>query len=256
LIIDNNKEIALGQLGQQTSQNEQVKHFCEMLVKDHSNFVQKLQERSASGGRAPQRFGASGGADPFGGTAQKEGQPGAAATQPGRTAANQDRARTQPGQETRTAANQDPGQQDRGQREQGQETRTAAGQERGQTGQRITVARPNIPNQPGSELLQLHQELADKCLDSARRDAEKLGAEFDKHFLGAQIVAHKEMLDKLQVFGQHVSPQTQQLLAQAQETTRKHLEEAKNLHEQLSKEGGSASERGSERRTDSSKERD
>jgi hypothetical protein len=69
-------------------------------------------------------------------------------------------------------------------------------------------------------------------------------------------MAHKGMLDKLQVFEQHVTPQTRQLLAQAQETTRKHLDHAKQLHEQLSQEGGAARTRSTERNTESSKDRE
>jgi predicted outer membrane protein len=252
LIIDNNKEIALAKLGQQTSRNEEVKQFCEMIEKDHANFVQKLQERSGPGGRQTQRFGAATGADQGFGAAGRTAatQPRDAATQPDRAQPGQPAQPAQPGQEQRTAATQD-----RDRPAAGQELRTGADQDRGQIGQRITVARPMIPNQPGSELLQLHQELAEKCLDSARREAEKAGADFDNHFVGAQIVAHKEMLDKLQVFEQHVSPQNRQLLAQAQETTRKHLDHAKQIHEQISKEGGAGSERASERRTESRKDR-
>jgi predicted outer membrane protein len=114
-----------------------------------------------------------------------------------------------------------------------------------------------IGNQPGAALLQLHHELAEKCLESARRDADKLGQEFDTHFMGAQIVAHKEMLDKLQVFQQHVSPETRQLLADAQKTTQKHLEEAKNIHENLSKQSGrGAAESRRGERTETRQERE
>jgi predicted outer membrane protein len=241
LIIDNNKEIALGQLGQQTSQNEHVKHFCEMIVEDHSNFVQKLHERTAGGGQAPGLgFGAParerGAATPPRSLSPTAGtQPGAAsrdATQPQRDATAQQE-RDQPAQEqTEVAATQD-----RNLKQPTREARTAQRQA-GESGQRITVAKPVIGNQPGAELLRLHQEVAEKCLDSARQDAEKLGQEFDIHFVGAQIVAHKEMLDKLQVFQQHVSPETRQLLADAQKTTQKHLEEAKSIHENMNKQGG------------------
>ena len=261
LIIDNNKEIALGQLGQQTSQNEHIKHFCEMIVEDHSNFVQKLQERTAGGARAPglglgtgarERGAAAPPPRPLSPTAGT--QPGAAqrdATQPQRDATAQQE-RDQPAQEqTDVAATQD-----RNLRQQPQEGRTAQAQA-GESGQRITVAKPVIGNQPGAALLQLHHELAEKCLESARQDAEKLGQEFDVHFMGAQIVAHKEMLDKLEVFQQHVSPDTKQLLADAQKTTQKHLEEAKSIHENLSKQGGregAESRRGE--RTETRKERE
>jgi predicted outer membrane protein len=247
LIIDNNKEIALGQLGHQTSQNEDVKHFCEMLIKDHSNFVEKLQERTAAGAGRQPGFGAApaGQGLPAGAQTITQPAPPRTAGQPGAAASAQRDASGQPRSDA-TAA------QERRERDAAQETRTAT-QERGQLGQRLTVARPMIPNQPGSELLQLHHELAEKCLETARKEAEKHAAEFDQHFLGAQIVAHKEMLDKLQVFENHVSPQTRQLLSDAQETTRKHLQEAMSLHEKVSKEsreGGAAS-----RRTESRQDR-
>jgi len=255
LIIDNNKEIALGKLGQQTSEDEHVKHFCEMIVKDHSDFVQKLQERAGSGGRAG--LGASTSAGQPTATAQAgRSQAGAAqartgAAQPADTAAQPrddataQRDRDREGQETRSASNQN-----QGQRERGQENRTAADQGRNQSGDRITVAKPVIGNEPGSQMLQLHQEVAEACLEQARRDASKHnGQQFDTEFIGAQIVAHKGMLDKLQVFERHVSPDTKQLLADAQETTKKHLEEAQNIHEQLGKhaarEGGGRQEKNS-----------
>jgi predicted outer membrane protein len=217
LIIDNNKEISLAQLGEQISKNEDIKRFSEMIGKDHSNFVQKLQERSASGGTS-QRLGGATGADQ---PATAAGQPARAtttATAPPRTGATQPRDAALPERRDATA------QQDR---EQGR--------------QRLTLAKPVIGNQPGAQLLQLWQEVAEKRLDSARKDAEKLSAEeFDKLFIGMQVIAHMEMLDKLQVFQQHVSPETAQLLADAQETTKKHLEEAKSICEKLEKSGEAA----------------
>jgi predicted outer membrane protein len=240
LIIDNNKEIALGQLGQQTSQNDKVKQFCEMIVKDHASFVDKLQEQTASSGRTPALGIGAGAAARDRGTAAlpprptsptATTEPGAAqrdAAQPGREATAQ-RNPSQPGQRPGAAATAQA---------------TSQGPQQGESGQRITVAKPVIGNQPGSELLQLHHEIAEACLDSARRNAERLGKEFDTQFMGAQIVAHQEMLDKLRVFQQHVSPQTKQLLAQAQKTTQQHLEEAKSIHESLSKESGQSGQGG------------
>jgi hypothetical protein len=106
-----------------------------------------------------------------------------------------------------------------------------------------------IANLPGAQLLTLHQELAEACLESARKDAEKASAqEFDKQFMAAQVLGHKGMLDKLQVFERHVSPQTAQLLASAQETTRKHLQEAEGICKQLERQGPSDRSGATERR--------
>jgi predicted outer membrane protein len=251
LIIDNNKEIALGQLGQQKSQNERVKQFCEMIVKDHSKFVEDLQEQMAGGGRRP-GLGAETGADRDRGAATAPPKPlsPTASTQP--DAAQRDAA--QPGRE-RTAQN-------RNQPDQATEATATAqekdlGRQQAESGQGITVAKPVIGNQPGAELLQLCHEVAEACLDSARRDAERLGDKFDTHFMGAQIVAHKEMLDKLRVFQQHVSPQTKQLLAQAQKTTQQHLEEAQSIHESLSKQSGQGQEQNTKaKRSETRQERE
>jgi predicted outer membrane protein len=245
LIIDNNKEIALGQLGQQMSQNDKVKQFCEMIAKDHANFVDKLQEQTAGSGRTP-ALGIGAGAARDRGAAALPPRPSSptASTQPGAT----QRDTAQPGREATAQRNPNqPGQRP--------EAATAQGRnqdQQGESGQRITVAKPVIGNQPGAELLQLHHEIAEACLDSARRNAERLGQEFDTQFMGAQIVAHQEMLDKLRVFEQHVSPQTKQLLAQAQKTTQQHLQEAKSIHESLSKESGQSGQR-QEQKTRSSR---
>jgi predicted outer membrane protein len=243
LIIDNNKEIALGQLAEKTSQNDDVKHFAQMITKDHSDFVQKLEERA--GGRGQRLGSATGGQSTTAGAQPIRSAAGAAA-QALRTGAAQARDAVQ------AARREATGQQDRSERDQAQESRTAQDENQQRSQQRTTVAKPVIGNQPGAQLLQLHQEIADKCLDSARKDADKLSAEeFDKHFIGGQIVAHKAMLDKLQVFEQHVNQDTAQLLADAQDATKKHLDEAMkimdNLHKQGSRETGASRPRSTQR---------
>lgn len=47
LAIDNRNEVALGQLGQQKAQNEEVKKFAQQMVTDHTKFLQKLGEYGA-----------------------------------------------------------------------------------------------------------------------------------------------------------------------------------------------------------------
>jgi hypothetical protein len=246
LIMDNNKEIALSQLGQKTSENDQVKHFCEMIAKDHSEFVRKLQEQSAEG--RTQRVGATGSSASGQVTAQPPRPISPTATQSTSESATSETTRTQStasAQPNRAQPAQASGArtaqtQSRNDRPAGQESRTADHQST-QTEQRITLAKPVVGNQPGSELLQLHHEVAEACLEHARRDAEKMSAaEFDQNFMGSQIVAHKEMLAKLQVFERHVSPQVKELLSDAQETTKKHLEEAMSIHEGLGKQSGRA----------------
>jgi len=223
LIIDNNKEVALGQFGQQTSQNEQVKEFCQMIIKDHSELVQKLQEKSESGGRSP-GFGI--------GPGRTQGE---TATRPLARPGNVAASKTAPGAQPSEGA---------------AATRTESTTENRDsilsTARQITVAKPVIGNQPGAQILQLHHEIAEASLKSARDEAQKhRGAEFDKHFMAAQVAAHQGMLDKLQVFERHVSPETAQILSSAQEKTKQHLEHAKSIWESLAK-GGSSEKTGTE----------
>jgi predicted outer membrane protein len=234
LIIENNKEISLGQLAEQTSKNEKVQEFAQMIQKDHGNFVQKLQElASTSGSRG------AGSGSPSGNLAGQPIREGAA------TAANE----TQREDAKATTERKDQG------REGGQRDRSVAGgREEGQRegAGRQTVAKPVIPNTPGSELLQFCQDVAEECLNSARKEAQQQSAdEFDKHFVGGQIIAHKGMLDKLRVAEKNASPQVAQLLKDAQGTTKQHLEHAEQLIEELgkgqSRESGRARERSSER---------
>jgi predicted outer membrane protein len=44
LIVDNQGEIALGQLAEQKTKNNEVKQFAQMMVKDHTDFMQKLEK--------------------------------------------------------------------------------------------------------------------------------------------------------------------------------------------------------------------
>jgi predicted outer membrane protein len=216
LIIDNNKEIAEGQLAKQHAQSDEVKQFADMMIKDHSQLVQQLQEHAGAAARGTPR-----------------GQPGLES----RRGTNLQRPGASPAQ---TATASDRQNQDRN--EQTAQSRTTSRTQQSDSAQQITVAKPAIGNQPGAEFLALHQEIADACLERARRDAQKAGKDFDKHFMAAQVVGHKQMLDKLQVFEQHVSPELKQVLAQAQQSTQQHLQEAERIHEQLSTQGSRASE--------------
>jgi putative membrane protein len=96
----------------------------------------------------------------------------------------------------------------------------------------------NNHQQPGQsfDFLSLHRELGQACMDSTRQELEsKQGAEFDKCYVGMQIGAHKHMLDTLKVFRNHASPQFQQTLTQAIDTTQQHLDHAKKLMKDLEK---------------------
>ncbi len=193
-ILCNNKEIAIGKLGKQHAKHQKVQAFADMLVKDHGDFVAKLQSASVGSGQSASRP----------------------------AAINTPTTGTRPGAVTTLPAN--PG-------EKSSEIET-------------TVAKPVISNAPGSEMLQLHQEIVDECLKSAKKDAEKhSGEKFDMMFVGSQIVAHKQMLGMAKVFERHSSPELAKLFKECQETTSEHLAHAEKLIEELADKKPSDSKR-------------
>lgn len=83
---------------------------------------------------------------------------------------------------------------------------------------------------PGLAWGQVHRELADQCLESTRKALEEhKGADFDKAYLGQQIVAHMEMIDKLTVLRNHASSDLQQEIDSQLTSAKEHLDHAKKL---------------------------
>lgn len=137
---------------------------------------------------------------------------------------------------------------------------TQAGNNRG--GQQYQQASPgNRGGQPsgGLNLVRLKQQLGQQCVASAQRELEqKDGDEFDKCYVGMQIAMHMQMLDTLKVFSRYASPDLDQLIEQAEQTTQDHLDHAKHLIKQLEgdKENGSSDRPSSRSRNRSSSDRE
>jgi hypothetical protein len=144
--------------------------------------------------------------------------------------------------------------------------RPGAGQEGQPLRGRQEEAQPNRPDQPqregaprtavreeqrpvqqaggalrgGLDLVSLKQELGRQCLESTRKELEsKDGKEFDKCFMGMQIMKHMQALDTMKVFKNHASPELGQTLDEGIRTAQTHLEHAKEIARQL--EGDAAS---------------
>lgn len=93
----------------------------------------------------------------------------------------------------------------------------------------------------GVSLIELKQELTEQCLQTIRQELEqKPEAEFDKCYIGSQVMAHMAMVDTLEVFSRHASPELQSVLEKGKQTAQMHLNEAKKLEQQLNQgaEGG------------------
>lgn len=194
LIIDNNKEIALAELAQQHAQHADVKAFAEKMIQDHQKFVQELQQIATAAGYEEQQLALSGAAS---------GDDDATAT-------------------PRPRGNQDA-------------NTAAARTERAADARR--AARPadleGAPSDAAVDFVSLKQEVAEQCLQTARQELGQQEAEFDMHYMGAQIMAHQGMVDMLTVFAKHASPELQPTLEQGKQTAQQHLDHAKQIKEQL-----------------------
>jgi len=188
--IDNQLEVATAKDEAAKTQNQQVRQFAEMLVKDHSDLLGQL--------------GKFGGNMPMLAAHNSNANNGNEATQ--RTGARE----PQPG-----------GQAERGQAERGQTERGQA--ERGQ-------AERGQGAQGGFNVLEVKREIASRCLATAQKELNsKQGNERDESFIGHQIANHEQMLDTLHVMRQYASAELQPVIDKGIEGTQHHLEQAKQL---------------------------
>jgi predicted outer membrane protein len=82
----------------------------------------------------------------------------------------------------------------------------------------------------GSRFFAMERRAHEECLSMIENElSQKQGAEFDECYLGSQIGAHIGMLAKLTAADEFVSPELKQVIDEAMQTTRHHLDEAKKL---------------------------
>ena len=223
--IANQEEVAIARFAKDRSQNEDVKKFADMLVTDHSAFLQKLQS--------------------FAPEATRDGYLKMDRSVP----ANQDR--TTSG--IQIPANGQPvvvknlkdSDRDRVQ------TRDT---DRDGTIQQ-TAAKPNLSGQMATlNALDLHREMAQQCLtDSENMLSKREGDKFDACFVGMQIAKHAEMKTKLTVFQRHASGELADLFASASQTTEKHMKHAEELMNKIDQQIHQKTDSNSAKNTDSNK---
>lgn len=88
----------------------------------------------------------------------------------------------------------------------------------------------------GGELdfLEIKRQVAEQCVQSAKQDLQqKSQAEFDKCFMGMQVMAHSGMVDVLNVLQDYASPELRPVLDEATQKTRQHLDEARSILEKI-----------------------
>ena len=199
IMIANNNEIALAEHAQARLQNPEAKQFAQMMIKDHGDFGRKLQKFSSvtpGDGHGGQRD-ASGDSSHTGHTGQTGEKPAG----------------------EKPAGERPVGERPAGENPTGRDAADASGM-RHTTG--------------GLDHAALAQELGRKHLESAKKMLdEKQGAEFDQCYIGMQIGAHACVLDELEVFANHASPELRAVFTEAQQTVRTHLDRAKQIGKDL-----------------------
>jgi len=195
LVLGNRNEVILSQLAQQQAQDPEVKQFAERMIQDHQKMIQTLQAFAGSALSA---------------NAQSQ------ATQPAGAA----RTTEQPSADRAGQPNAQP---------------QAAALPATRQGERTAVEQATTVHAPGGlDFVSIHQEMADQCLQSSRRELEqKQGVEFDKCYVGMAIGAHMHAADAIRVFQRHAGSELQKALADGLKTTEEHLAHAKQLMKRL-----------------------
>lgn len=213
LTNENQNEITISQLAQQKATHQDVKAFAEMMVKDHTAFLEKVRRFDTSVRRAA-------GANDRRDTTGEKIRERAADTVRGAANNAARNAEQDVGSDGTHPANP------RGELAQNETERRAF---RGPVGQ-------GEGSIPVHMLIQISDEIAKRCLATAQKELQaKSGEEFDRCYIGMQLGAHAKMVDSLSVVQNHVSPEFQQVLSEGLETSQRHLTEAKRLMEQLEK---------------------
>lgn len=89
------------------------------------------------------------------------------------------------------------------------------------------------------QMLDLGREIKEECLALTQAElGRKQGAEFDKCYIGQQLVAHTAMLAELKAGQRHVSSQLRPVLQQGAQMAEHHLAQARTIMEQLDAAGG------------------
>jgi len=232
IAIGNQEEIALARFAQNKAENKDVKEFAQMMIKDHQNFLQKLQRYAPQASQ--EGFLTDRGDDR--GNAGNNQRRSEGATQAG--GAN----RQATGQVQQTAGTNNQNQ--NANQNQNQNAASQTGQQgQGQQGQQ---------GQHQVDIVQLHKEIAEECLSEAKQRLNKKdGQEFDEAFMGLQMAQHGAMKAKLTVFQRHAAGELGQILSEGLQTTEKHMQRAEEILKKLDNSSSSDSKRSSDQKRSS-----
>ena len=230
LSANNESEIRISEVAQQKAQNEQVKQFAQMLVDEHTKLGEKLQQAAGQGGQGGQGLRRGQGRTIEESSGIEERTPNRRNAR--ETDANENRPNTDNANDDNNVSFLQEDDQDNrrlqdrlrnaDQQNDAAQRGAAAGGMRG--GANAGVA--------------LHEQIKQACTQAFIQELQsKNGAEFDKCYMGQQILAHQDTLATLKVISQQASsPELKQTLQGAQQSTQQHLQKAKDVMKQLENE--------------------
>lgn len=212
LISDNEGEIAIAKFAVEKSQKAEVKEFAQQMVKDHGEFLSKLQ-----------RF-----------------VPGTSTTRPeSDDAVNPHRRDEQRRPGTTESPNKNRDAQDRAAQDRPAENRANAPQQsdtnpKAAPSKGGIVANPPFHGAQGIDLIRIKQEIGRECVATLKKElSAKSSEEFDECYVGQQIGAHLHMVDTLKVMKKYASPELRTVLEEGEKTAAEHLDHAKSLMKDL-----------------------
>ena len=235
LKMANQNEIEAAKVAQERAKSDRVKQYATEMEADHKNFIQQLDQvttkldRGRGDDRAMGANATGAAATDRQGTQQVQGREDANPMLNNQTAPQ--RADRQGGATGVTDLTTDDVRRQMG----------AQGQRQDARGQAVGGEQWDA-NHPYATLRQVHQDLQRRCQTSMRDMlTSKDGAEFDKAYIGSQVMAHQAMLDKLKTYEQYVSADAQQVLNEGEAVTKDHLQKAKQIMDRLAQDQRSAS---------------
>lgn len=236
LIPKNQAEIEVSQWVAQRSKTPEVVNFAEKMVRDHRQVVEQLQQ-FAPAGQALQPDSTRTGAGAANLGDDQTGQPlrrtlDQAGDAAGRAVQNTaDAARNLTDGQPQSFAE---GRQERvGERAEDRQQRIAQRQQRREatTTQSATAGQGGMSQSPW---VQVHHQITQRVKQATMEDLQnKEGAQLDKAYLGMQIAAHTQMASELAVLQTVAQDQLRSVLAATEQATRNHLQEAKQLMQQI-----------------------
>ena len=218
-------EIEISRFALDRLQTEQAKAFAEKMIREHSQGCEKIQQ--LAGNLAGQHDHA---ADSPAGAVNRELR----RDQPGREegAASETKRDTRGKLKSSTAEVKPEATVETTTGNEGTGRQGVAAAER-HAGENPQHAASRSGGAHGVDWVSIHKQIGDQCLQSTKQEFERhQGADFDKAYMGQQIVAHMKTLDELKVLRNQASGELRTEIEKSIEMATRHLEEARKIMEQ------------------------